>query len=214
MKGVRPALARHPPAGDANAGFTLVEALVTMLVVSLLGAAMTASLSTLARTTVTTTSRVRASQQATIVIDRLTKAIRSATVPAGGSNAIATAAGTQLKLYVDYTDSNGPRLLNFYTTGGPLNATLHEDLTLANSSGAYTGATTGKIDSTDVNLSGTAPLLTYYDAAGTALAAPVTTAAGLAAILSIGITLTTQEAGLSTPVTTTTRVYVRNVQYH
>lgn len=188
-------------------GFTLIELLVSMIVVSLLGAAIVASLSSFTRSAITTTSRVRASQQGTVITDRLTKAIRAAS----GATQVGAADVNSVTLYVDYTDTNGPRKLAFYTTGGPVNAVFHEDTTLADASGTYTGATTAKSDGNDVNLSG-GGIFTYFNSAGATLSTPVS-AANLTAIASIGIKLVTQEPGLSTPVTSTTRVYLRNVEY-
>lgn len=205
---------RRAAAESEEGGFTLIELLVATLIMTLLGGAMTATMTSIGRHDVTSTSRIRATQQAQVIMDRLTKDLRAASVPASGTGTpISSADANVMTLTADFRDGTGPRQIAVTVVGGPTNATLSEDTTLADASGAYTGSPQHRVDSTDVNLS-SGPLFTYYGAANNVLATPMSTPATLGLITSVGINLVTQEPGLSVPVTVTTRVYLRNVQYH
>jgi prepilin-type N-terminal cleavage/methylation domain-containing protein len=196
---------------SSDDGFTLIELMVAMAIMVVLGGAMTATMTSVARHDVTSTSRIRATEQAQVIIDRLTKDLRAAAVPAGGTGTpVSYADANNLTLYADFTDGNGTRKIAVTVTGGPLNATLAEDTTLASATGTYTGTAQHRVDSTDVNVS-SGSLFTYYAADNSVLTAPVS-APGQ--IVSVGINLVSQEPGLSVPVTLTTRVYLRNAQYH
>lgn len=192
-----------------------MEMLVAMIMMGLLGVAMTSTMSSIARSDAVTTSRQRATQQAQTVMDRITRDLRAAASPVGGAGtAVAYADTNHLTLFDDFTDGNGPRRVDITVTGGPTNAVLSEDTTLADPSGAFTGAVQHRVDSTDVNIS-SGKLFTYYAANGSPLTSlPMTTPNTLGLITSVGITLVAQEPGLSTPVTVTAQIYLRNVQYH
>jgi prepilin-type N-terminal cleavage/methylation domain-containing protein len=201
----------RPDQESGDDGFTLIELMVAMVIMVVLGGAMTATMTSVARNDVTSTSRIRATAQAQVIIDRLTKDLRAAAVPAGGTGtAVSYADAKNLTLYADFTDGTGPRQIAITVTGGPLNATLAEDTTLASAGGTYTGAAQHRVDSTDVNIS-SGTLFTFYRADNSVLTVPV---AAPGQIVSVGITLVAQEPGLSVPVTVTTRVYLRNAQYH
>lgn len=207
-------LGRLRGARPDDAGVSLMEMLVAMIMMGLLGVAMTSTMSSIARGDTVTTSRERATQQAQVVLDRLTRDIRAAAAPVGGSTAVGYAADNHLTIFDDFTDGHGPRRIDITTTGGPTGATLSESTTLADAIGAFTGTAQTQIDSTDVAISPGA-LFTYYGPDSTTpLSTPMSTAATLAAITSIQIALVEREPGLSTPVTVSTRIYLRNVQYH
>jgi prepilin-type N-terminal cleavage/methylation domain-containing protein len=197
-------------------GTTLVEMLVTMIVLGFLTTAVTLTVVTMDRNSTTTKARDFATEQSAATVDRASHLIRTAT-PEGAGNAMFTYAGdTHVTLYSSIGQANGPALVDLNLTGPATHGTLTATITPAdaNSNYTYTGTPVVEHDGTDIINSTGTPLFTYYDVSGNVLATPMTTVAQLIKIARVKITVVDQEQGLSSaPVTNSTLVYIRNVEY-
>lgn len=208
---------RPTPGPDAGeGGFSLVEVLVTMIVMSLLGTAVVGTVSSVARASAAANSRITATTKAQTLADRLTKSLRSAhlmnTVPA---SAFTYADGRHVTFYTDAGDPFGPRMLdvNVTGTGTTQQETMVQVLKVPTAANTYPATGTSQaLAPGDLDASTGTPVFTYYDPTG-AVMTGVLTAAQMAAISRIRLTLTTHEPGLAVSTTVTSSVYLRNVEY-
>lgn len=220
----RPQNIRPGPGWDD--GLSLVEVLVAMMVMSLLGAAIVSTVSSVARGSTSATNRLRATTRAATVSDRLTKYIRAAhmstTLPPAP---FSVADLNHVTFQSDFGDTTGPRQVDIALSGASSAGTLTEQSTLADPapsagpSPTYTSphtfggaAQTRVLAPGDVDTTATG-IFTFYNGAGAALAVPMTTPVEMSRIAQVRITLTTNEPGVAAPVTVTTLVYLRNVEY-
>ena len=202
---------RRPARSDA--GFSLVEVLMAMLVMSLLGLAVVGTISSVARSSLAANNRLQATNTVQTLADRLSKSLRSAhpmnTTPI---SAFEIADARRVKFYTDAGDPTGPRLVDVSVSGSGPQETMTQVVTLFSATVGYTGPSTTQVIALG-NVDATSALFTFYDAADVLLAVPMATPALSAPVARISLTLTTHEKGLSIPTTVTSSIYLRNVEY-
>jgi len=198
----------------ADDGTTLVEMLVTMVVVGLLGMAITITVSALTHHTIATKARDYATEQAQVVLDRTSRLLRAATPEGAGNSSFTFAGDNHVTFYSDLSQPNGPALVDLNVTGPATSGTLTQTVTQAdlNSSYTYTGTPSVGSDGHDIDTTA-GPVFTYYDASGNVLATPMTTVAQTIKIARIQVNVVAKDPGGSTPVTDGTLIYLRNVEY-
>lgn len=177
-------------------GFTLVELLVVMILLSLIGALVVSWVVTTQRQTAGTQVRLNDIDQARIGMDAITKTLRTAVEPAqlqlscssctgsaSTSTALTNATATSVQLFANFGDPTGPVLVTFTVAFDPAAnvATLTETSEAPDPGSApnftYTACTIGAagcpITRRTLVRGLTWPLpgaaFTYYDNAGTAL---------------------------------------------
>jgi prepilin-type N-terminal cleavage/methylation domain-containing protein len=101
---------------DRDAGVTLVELTVVLLVLSILLSLVYTFLYEMQRDQVTVSSRDFASGEAQAISDELSRQIHAAAVPSGSTSAIVQAEANQLQFYSSLGNANGPTELLIYTT--------------------------------------------------------------------------------------------------
>jgi Tfp pilus assembly protein PilW len=198
---------------DGDAGNTLIELMVAIVITSLLGVSMVGLISNMASGETTSNSRVQESMDAQTQLDRITHYIRAAWLTGSPAASFTVATATHATFYADLGDISGPQKIDLNVAGPATAGVLTQTLTLATGAPAYAwnGTQTAKI--LQGNLVTTNPIFSYFDANGAALAAPVT-GTTLGSIGEVQVTLTEKEAGKSDPVTVSTLVILRNVEYH
>ena len=204
---------RRRPAAAADTGFSLVEVLMAMLVMSLLGLAVVGTISSVARSSLAANNRLQATNTVQTIADRLSKSLRSAhpmnTTP---TSAFDVADARHVLFYTDAGDATGPRRVDVSVSGSGAQETMTQVVTLANAAGAYTGPSSTQIVGPG-DIDATSALFTFYDASDVQLAVPMATPTLSAPIVRIRLTLTTHEKGLATPTNVTSSIYLRNVEY-
>jgi prepilin-type N-terminal cleavage/methylation domain-containing protein len=199
-----------------DSGTTLMEVLVSIVVVGILASAVTVTVTELTHDTMLTKQRDYATEQAQVTLDRASRLLRAATIGANANSMFLYAGDDHATFYSDLAQPNGPALVDLDVTGSPADATLVQTVTPADAGSDYTyntgPAATGR-DGTDI-MTTAGPVFTYYDASGNLLSTPMTTVAQLVAIARVKITVVDQDPGLpSQPVTDSTMVELRNVEY-
>jgi Tfp pilus assembly protein PilW len=209
MARIRVRLARL--VGDA--GNTLIELMVAITITSLLGVSMVGLISNMTSGEVSSNSRVHETLDAQTQLDRITHYLRAAWLTGSPAQSFSVATATHVTFYSDLGDVNGPELVDLNVAGPTTAGVLTETLTEATGAPSYVwnGAVASKIDQGNLNTN--SPVFTFYDINGSALAAPVT-GSTLATIGEVRVTLTEQEPGRSDPITVSTLVILRNVEYH
>jgi type II secretory pathway pseudopilin PulG len=208
---------RHSLRGDQ--GTSLVEMLVTIIVVGLLTSAVALTVSRITHHTLLTKSRDFATEQAQVTMDRSSRYLRAA-APEGSGNpqtVFTLASDNHITFYSDLAQPNGPDLVDLNVTGPATGGTLIETVTPADATSVpptytYTGTSTTGRDGTDINTTAGA-VFTFYNANGTVLTTPMTTIAQTSQIARVRVSVVDQEPGISTPVTDSTLIYLRNVEY-
>lgn len=206
--------ADRAPTRRPDEGTTLIEMLVTMVVVGLLGLAITVTVTSMTHHTIVTKSRDYATEQAQVTLDRTSRFLRAAAPEGAGNSAFTYAGDDHITLYSDLAEPTGPDLVDLNVTGPPTDGTLVQTVTPAdpNSDYTYTGTPSTGDDGSDI-VTTAGPLFTFYDASGNVLATPMTTVAQTAQIARVMVSVVDQEPGVSTPVTDSTLIYLRNVEY-
>ena len=207
----------------ADEGVSLVELLVSMLLVGILGTAIALSVSTLSRTDLKTTTRVRATDQAQVTIDRVSRVLRAAT-PVDGT-VLLYADGTHVQLYADLGDPNGPEKVDLSAAASSVGTqmtqvTTRADAASTNPDATYTYTTQAPataIDGGGIDTEDGGAIFTYYQMLNGKLT-PVATPLSGSALLTkgvdaIGITLTDREPGVSARVQAKALVYLRSTEY-
>lgn len=198
-------------------GFSLAEVLVAMIVMSLLGTAIVSMVSSVARGSTAATNRLQATTRGATITDRLTKYIRAAHLSTSSPQSPIILGDTNhITFQSDFGDATGPRRVDVALSGSATSGTLTETYNLADVGSAYSYTGPAKMRTlayADLNTVA-GGIFTYYDATGTALTGlPLTTLAQTTRVARVRITLTTQEPGVAAPVTLSTLVYLRNVEY-
>lgn len=199
-------------------GFSLVEVIVSMLVMSILGLAVVATVSSVARASTESTNRITATTRAQNLADRLSKSLRAAhlmpdAVPA---SAFTYADARHVTFYTDEGDASGPRLVDVTVAG--TGTTAQESMTqvtrVPTAVGVYPSTgTTQTIAPNDLDLSGAAPVFAYYSADSAVAMTGVLSDVQRASISRIGLTITVHEPGPGVATTVSSSVYLRNMEY-
>jgi Tfp pilus assembly protein PilW len=197
---------------SGDGGMSLIELLVAMTITSVLGIAMVVSVSAMTRGENTSNSREQETVDAQTQLDRITHYFRAAWLTGSPAASFTLATATHATFYADLGDSSGPQKVDLNIAGAPTAGVLTESLTKATGSPSYVwnGTSTVRVD--QGNLNTTSAVFNYYDITGVALTAPVT-GTTLAQIGEVKVVLTELEPGASDPVTVSTLVILRNVEY-
>ncbi len=200
-------------------GYTLIETMVAMMLLSVVIAAAFGVVSVMQRGAVTTTNRFTAEGEAQTIADRISKDIRAAVATSVTGAAFASADVNDVTFYASLADPLGPTKLRAYVTQlGTTNVYLfHEDSTAPNaggSSGNYTYPATATTRIDGKYLDTTQPIFSYFDSDGTPIATPITTTANLRSINSVGINVRVRVNPKAPIVVINTTVHVRNVDYN
>lgn len=209
----------HRRALRGDEGTSLVELLVTMIVVGLLTSAVAISVQSITHHTLLTKSRDFATEQAQVTLDRASRYLRAA-APEGTGNpqtVFTLASDNHVTFYSDLGQPNGPDLVDLNVTGPSTGGTLVETVTPADVASVaptytYTGTPKTGRDGTDINTTAGA-VFTFYNASGATLTTPMTTIAQTSQIARLRVSVVDQEPGIGTPVTDSTLIYLRNVEY-
>ena len=205
---------RHP-----ESGFTLIETMVAMMLLSVVMAAAFGVVSVMQRGAMTTTNRFTAEGEAQTIADRITKDIRSAVTASATGAAFVSADVNNVTFYASLADPKGPTKLHAYLTilGGTNVYLFHEDSTPPDSGGSpgnytYSGAASTRIDGKYLDTS--QPIFSYFDADGNAITTPITTTANLRSIDTVGINIRVRVTPTAPIVVINSVVHVRNVDYN
>lgn len=202
-----------------ESGYSLIETMVAMMLLSVVIAAAFGVVSVMQRGAVTTTNRFTAEGEAQTIADRISKDIRAAVATSVTGAAFASADVNDVTFYASLADPLGPTKLHAYVTQlGTTNVYLfHEDSTAPNAGGSpgnytYPAGATTRIDGKYLDT--TQPIFSYFDSDGTAIATPITTTANLRSINSVGINVRVRVTPKAPIVVITTTVHVRNTDYN
>jgi prepilin-type N-terminal cleavage/methylation domain-containing protein len=213
------ARARARARSDMDAGFTLIEMMIAVMLLSVVLAAAFGVLSSMQRAAVFTTNRFTAEGEAQTIADRITKDIRTAVATSATGAAFVSADMNDVTFYANLADPLGPDKLHAYLTlqAGTTVYLFHEDSTPPDAGGSvgnysYTGAAANRIDGKYIDTS--QPIFSYYDLSGAAIATPINTVAALRSIDSVGINLRVRVTPTSPVVVINTTVHVRNTDYN
>jgi prepilin-type N-terminal cleavage/methylation domain-containing protein len=210
-------LRAHTRSGSES-GYTLIEMLIAMSLLSVVIAAAFGVVSSMQREAVFTTDRFAAEGEAQTISDRITKDLRAAVKTSATGAPFAAADVNNVTFFANLADPNGPTELHAYLTlqGGTNVYLFHEDATAPDAGGSpgnysYSGAASTRIDGQYIDTS--QPIFSYYDANGNQLATPVA-AANLNSIDSVGINLRVRVFPTAPVVVINTTVHVRNADYN
>jgi prepilin-type N-terminal cleavage/methylation domain-containing protein len=209
---------RLAAAGRPESGYTLIEMLIAMTLLSIVVAAAFSVVSVMQRGAVTTTNRFTAEGEAATIADRITKDLRAAVTASATGAAFASADVNDVTFYANLADPNGPTKLHAYLTLGGSNVYLfHEDATPPDNGGSpgnytYTSAASTRIDGQYLDT--TQPIYSYFDADGVQIPTPITTTASLRSIDVVAINLRVRVNPSAPIVVFQTQVHVRNVDYN
>ncbi|MGH9103283.1 MAG: PulJ/GspJ family protein [Acidimicrobiales bacterium] len=197
----------------AQAGVTLIELLVAMSMLGVIMGAAYTSVMSFQHQEVVTTQAFSAESEAQLIMDELTKDLRTAVPLSPTSSPFVTTAPDQVTFYANLGDPNGPTELDVYLVpqGGGASI-IHEDATYADAGSAPSWTYTGKPKVRIVGqyVDDTAAIFTYYDSAGSVLTAPINGRD----VESVGVLLTTRVTRGGPPTTLQTTIHLRNVDYN
>jgi prepilin-type N-terminal cleavage/methylation domain-containing protein len=203
----------------AQSGYTLIETMVAMTLMSVVIAAAFGVVSAMQRGAMLTTNRFTAEGEAQTISDRITKDIRAAVTTSASGAAFASADQNDVTFYANLADPNGPTRLHAYLTLQPgTNVYLfHEDSTAPDAGGStgnytYTTAPQSRIDGKYIDT--TQPIFSYYDADNNLIPTPITTVAGLRSIDSVAINLRVRVSPNSPIIVMNAVVHIRNTDYN
>jgi prepilin-type N-terminal cleavage/methylation domain-containing protein len=213
------AVARRRARSDSEAGFTLIEMMIAVMLLSVVLAAAFGVLSSMQQEAVITTNRFTAEGEAQTIADRITKDLRTAVATSATGAAFVSADVNDVTFYANLADPLGPDKLHAYLTlqGGTNVYLFHEDSTAPNAGGsvgnyAYTGSALPRIDGKYIDTS--QPIFSYFDLSGTPIPTPITTVAGLRSIDSVAIKLRVRVTPTAPVVEIDTTVHIRNTDYN
>jgi prepilin-type N-terminal cleavage/methylation domain-containing protein len=211
--------ARARASSGVEAGFTLIEMMIAVMLLSVALAMAFGVLSSMQRESVFTTNRFTAEGEAQTIADRITKDLRTAVATSATGAAFASADVNDVTFYANLADPLGPDKLHAYLTlqAGTNVYLFHEDSTAPDVGGSvgnytYTGAPVARIDGKYIDT--TQPIFSYFDLSGAPIPTPITTVAALRSIDSVGINLRVRVTPTSPIVVINTTVHVRNTDYN
>ena len=206
-------------ATHAQAGYTLIETMIAMTLLSVVIAAAFGVVSAMQRGAMLTTNRFTAEGEAQTISDRITKDLRSAVTTSAAGAAFASADQNDVTFYANLADPTGPTRLHAYLTLQPgTNVYLfHEDSTPPDAGGSvgnytYSGTASSRIDGKYIDT--TLPIFSYFDSDNNPIPTPITTVAGLRSIDSVAINLRVRVTPSSPIVVMNTVVHIRNTDYN
>ncbi len=189
-----------------------------MMLLSVVMAAAFGVVSSMQRGAMLTTNRFTAEGEAQTISDRITKDLRAAVATSATGSAFAAADVNDVTFYANL-GVNGPTKLHAYLTqqAGTNVYLFHEDATAPDAGGSvgnytYSGASVTRIDGKYLDTS--QPMFSYFDRENSPITTPITTAAGLHSIDSVGINLRVRVSPISPIVVMQTTVHIRNVDYN
>jgi prepilin-type N-terminal cleavage/methylation domain-containing protein len=213
------ARARTRARSETEAGFTLIELMFVVMLLSVVLTAAFGVLSSMQREAVITTNRFTAEGEAQTIADRITKDIRTAVATSATGAAFVSADVNDVTFYANLADPLGPDKLHAYLSlqAGTNVYLFHEDSTPPDAGGSvgnytYSGAALNRIDGKYLDTS--QPIFSYYDLSGAAIPTPINTVAALRSIDSVGINLRVRVTPTSPVVVINTTVHVRNTDYN
>ncbi len=203
----------------SESGYTLIESMIALSLLSVVVAAAFGVVSSMQRGSMITTDRFTAEGEAQTIADRITKDLRSAVTTSATGAAFASADVNDLSFYANLADPTGPTKLHAYLTlqAGTNVYLFHEDSTAPDSGGSignYTynnNPTATRIDGKYIDT--TQPIFSYFDAKGIPIVTPVA-AANLASIDAVSINLRVRVTPISPVVVINTTVHIRNTDYN
>ena len=215
MSNLTRALRRKRP----ETGYTLIETMIAMMLLSVVMAAAFSVVAVMQRGAMTTTNRFTAEGEAQTISDRISKDIRSAVTASATGAAFASADVNDVTFFANLADPNGPTKLHAYLTllGGTNVYLFHEDATAPNTGGSpgnytYPATSSTRIDGKYLDTS--QPIFSYFDSDGNPIATPITTTANLRSIDEVGINVRVRVTPTAPTVVISTLVHVRNVDYN
>jgi type II secretory pathway pseudopilin PulG len=214
------------PARSADAGFSILETLVAMVVGMVVMGAATTMFTASLRANTTTTARVEATNTARVAIAEVSRTLRTAIRPvqlgdlASTEPAVLEATGTRLRFYANIdnaTEAVGPTRVTYDMSGGTLVQTLQRPTMPVSPATAFTYCD-DTLPSCPVQRSVLASGLkatsafSYVATDGTTLAAPATgmTAASRALVNGVDVSIALTGSGTSGATTVLTRVQLVN----
>lgn len=206
----------------SDSGMTLMELAVSLLLVSIIIMVVSNVVAFVNTSATAQGVTVGALQRAQTATDAVQWALQAAvTVPPTGSPFV-TADANDATFSASLDNPNGPDQVVIAVTGGsgqPYLLTVSETSPNAGSSPNFI-YTDGVVKQPVANLpieysvTPTLPIFTYYDSSGNTLAPPGSNAAGLAAIASVGVTITVPAPGrAAVPTTISDRIYLDHAGY-
>jgi prepilin-type N-terminal cleavage/methylation domain-containing protein len=215
-------LARLLRARRGQRGYTLVETMIAMALLSLVTAAAFSTVNVMSNQAAATTDRFTAQGEGQTIADRITKDLRTAVAPTATTAAFASAGPNDVVFYANLNDlslpsGTGPIRLHAYASLVPATNVyiFHEDATVPGGSvGAwtYTATPIGRIDGQYLDTS--QPMFKYYRSDGTEILPPIITIGDLRSIDAVAVTLRIRVHPKSPLVVVSTRVHIRNVDYN
>jgi prepilin-type N-terminal cleavage/methylation domain-containing protein len=206
----------------AQSGYTLIETMVAMTLLSVVIAAAFGVVSAMQRGAMLTTNRFTAEGEAQTISDRITKDLRAAVTTSAAGAAFVSADQNDVTFYANLTDDPthpGPTKLHAYLTLQPGTSVylFHEDSTPPDTGGSvgnytYSGAASSRIDGKYIDT--TLPIFSYFDADNNPIPTPITTVAGLRSIDSVAINLRVRVTPTSPIVVMNALVHIRNTDYN
>ena len=203
---------RMPPAREES-GLSLVEMMVTILILGIALTVMYKGLSSMQRTAVGAQSRLINLDEARVLMSRITKDMRTAARLTSQSSPFTYAAARQVTLYANVNATSPPNRLNIFVDGQ--NRLIEEVVAPTGTAPNYTYTSPPTVRAVGGHVASTGTIFTYYDSAGAALTAPLSSA-DLLKVKAVEVTLSIREpSSLSTPpVTLINRVRLPNVDYN
>lgn len=199
-----------------ESGLTLVEMAVVLIILSVVLTMTLRGLTAVSSTASGADRRLQNLDEARIVMNNLSKDLRTAVALTPGTPAFLVASANETTFYANLNPVRGPVKVHLYIDTGK--RLVREIMQPDNSSVApnftYTGASTTRILGTYVVNSTSSPIFTFYDATGTVLTTPLSDSARLS-VRSIDIVVIIQKPGGKAPASTlVTRVRLPNAYYN
>jgi len=203
----------------SEAGYTLIESMIALMLLSVVIAAAFGVVSSMQRASELTTDRFTAEGEAQTIADRITKDLRSAVQTSATGAPFAAADINDVTFYANLGDASGPTELHAYLTQQPGTGVylFHEDAIKADpggSTGNYTYIHNPSITRIDGKYIDTSqPMFSYFDSSGAPIPTPVASSK-LASIDSVQINLRVRVTPISPVVVMSATVHIRNTDYN
>ncbi len=205
---------------DDERGMSIVELVVAMALMGLIMTFIIAGFASFQNQTTSEDLRLQNLDDARVIMDAVSKDIRTATMLTAGTAPFVVADSTHVTFYGNLNTTTGPKKIDLsIDTTNPSAPVLVEKVQAADPGSnppTYTTQTpVTRLVGKYVTNNSSSPLFTFYDSQGNALAAPVSSANRLT-ISQVGITLQVRKSvNVYLPATTlVTKVSMPNVYYN